>query len=140
MTRKRYIKLLMAAGADRNTVNTQARLNRKHGYAYSETVEEDAKKYRVLTAFHFHTKDIPVTIRPYKRRKKLDGLRAQWAFVDETPLIPDVIQKKVAEEIKKNPPHLEMATQIYPNGRIKRIYEVSLVASGGYPLGGMDNE
>lgn len=139
MTRKRYTKLLMAAGADRNTANAWATSSRASGWDYGEVVKEDCHTVEILARFMGPGKFTP-QIRPHKLRKPTDGLRIDWAFVDETPLIPGILQKRIAEEIKKKPPHLEMTAAYDSAGRIKRIIEVSLVASGGYPLGGGSNE
>lgn len=42
MTRKRYIKLLMASGCDRNTANAMARATIEDGDSYAQAYEEDA--------------------------------------------------------------------------------------------------
>lgn len=43
MTRKRYIKLLMASGCDRNTAHAMARETIEYGDSYAQAYAEDAK-------------------------------------------------------------------------------------------------
>lgn len=43
MTRKRYIKLLMASGCDRNTAHAMARATIEDGDSYEQAYAEDAK-------------------------------------------------------------------------------------------------
>lgn len=57
MTRKRFVKLLMAQGYSRNSANATARITQASGRTYQET-------YNVLTAFSRLSKALTDAVEP----------------------------------------------------------------------------
>lgn len=116
MTRKRYIKLHMAAGQSRNGAAAIARAARASKLPYAA----DWVFYKAIM---------------YRPVKMVD-------CTTFTPLMPTNLYTKIAEQIKKKSPaalSAELPAPILLPHR-GRIYEVSLVKSGGYPLGGGGND
>lgn len=130
MTRQRYIKLVMAMGVPRNVAARGAAHARKHGVPYAADLE--------MLKF----------IRGKITEKVMDKM--EQAILYGTGPAPLGIINPIKLEIIPQKPATEYQLRMRPTFgpvldsralvRINKITEVSLVPSGGYPIGGASHE
>lgn len=148
MTRKRFIKLLMGEYCmDRNTARRCAEYVQRRCGSYLEelfkceiTVRRFSAEYGIpRSILLFHEKGFNKQFRRFKKTMRVkalapympnhDGLRLDFPDIDEwsQPRNLQVMSKADHDALHGG------------TGRLGKIYEVSLVADGGYPIGGGNN-
>lgn len=143
MTRKKFIKELMAMGISRNTATAAADAASRAEIPLIKAAGRILTMQRVFVgpmapvkywrkefdrSLRAQAERTPRRIRPLaKKTKHMDGLRIDFAIVDEWASM------KVMSKADHDALHRGTA-------RIGKILDVSLVAGGGYPLGGGGNE
>lgn len=142
MTRKKFIKELMSAGISRNTATAAADAASRAEIPLTKCAGRILNMQRIFAApmspvkqwrkafdqaLKTQAERTPRRIRPLSKKSRQDGLRIDFAAVDEWGSMQ--VMSKADHEA------LHGAAR-----RLGKIYQVSLVAAGGYPLGGTAHE
>lgn len=143
MTRKKFIKELMGMGISRNTATAAADAASRAEIPLIKAAGRILTMQRLFVGPIAPTKQwrkafdqtvriqaerTPRRIRPLAKKKhRQDGLRIDFAVVDEWASM-QVMSKADHDALHRR------------TARIGKILDVSLVAAGGYPLGGTAHE